>query len=702
MGQANQISSQSAMLSNLFVNSINGINNAETNIEVILEICKSIFTDNQLLHCKPVLLPADKKIAQEIQQEVKQLSEEGHNHPSSSFVSRLEVMGWDLFNTIPEKLLSRLPDLLTPKKLVAYKDLIKSISPDVNSSQNVLVFRVNSGSCLVLVFFSGSTVKGALKDYEILFSQAENRLKFLLNQRRLELISEIRHKMESITDILELLTFVLDVMYYLQPFDYASAGLVRENGTQYELYKLNGMTRIQEHWFSEHISSKGEEYIKWVMTDIEREDSRIVNVNEASSTPPLIVGVVKSFLNLPLIYQGELLGIIGLGNSNKPMFDKEDLKTYNIIIPDLVIKLKSLLESSRKKKPGKVETVKTHRVEDLESSLDLDFRIPRIFTRNPAMQRIFETIKKMHDSSINVLIMGETGTGKEVLARAIQHNSPRSKKMFVPVNCVALNSGVFESELFGHVKGAFTGAIKDKIGKMEKANFGTLFLDEIGDIPLDLQVKLLRAIQEREVEPVGSNETVELDIRIICATNRNLKKGIESGRFRQDLFYRLNTLTIELPPLRDRFEDIPYLADMYLKSFQQKNDTPQKRISQKALNQLMTYSWPGNIRELENVIQNAVIFSEGDTIQLFELAPSDTMQTPDMDNSDTSLNLPFAELKERVLTEMEHKYLINILKRFRGNVAQACRFSKIDRKNFYNKMKRYDINPHVFKHMTED
>ena len=307
----------------------------------------------------------------------------------------------------------------------------------------------------------------------------------------------------------------------------------------------------------------------------------------------------------------------------------------------------------------------------------------------------------MHQTSINVIIMGETGTGKEVLARAIQHNSPRAKNLFVPVNCVALNTGVFESELFGHVKGAFTGAIKDKIGKMEKANSGTLFLDEVGDIPLDLQVKLLRAIQEREVEPVGSNETVALDIRIICATNRNLKNDIEAGRFRQDLFYRLNTLTIELPPLRDRFEDIPYLADMYLKSFQQKSDVPHKRISQKALSQLMTYSWPGNIRELENVIQNAIIFSEGDTIQSFELTSSDIGPLPTTDDTDTSYNLPFAELKERVLTEMEHKYLINILKRFRGNVAQACRFSKIDRKNFYNKMKRYDINPHVFKHMTE-
>ena len=379
MGRANPTTTQSAMLSNLIVDSINGINKAKTNIEIILEICKAIFTDNQLTQCKPVLLPADKKIAQEIQQEVEQVCGEGANHPSSSFVSRLEVTAWDLFNTIPEKLLSRAPDLLTPKALVAYKDLIKSISPGVSSSQNALVFRLNAGSCLVLVFFSGSTINSALKDYEILFSQAENRLKFLMNQRRLDLISGIRHKMDSITDILELLTFVLDVMYYLQPFDYASAGLCRQNGTHYELYKLNGMTRIQEHWFFEYISDKGEEFIKWIMADYEKEESRIINVNEASSTPSLIVGVVKSFLNIPLFYQDELLGIISLGNSNKPMFDMEDLKLYNIIILDAVGKLKSLIESAKKKKPGS-EIAKPHQVDDLESSLDLDFRIPRIFT----------------------------------------------------------------------------------------------------------------------------------------------------------------------------------------------------------------------------------------------------------------------------------------------------------------------------------
>jgi transcriptional regulator with GAF, ATPase, and Fis domain len=700
MGRTNKVSTKSTMLSNLFVNTITGINNAETNIEIILEICKAIFTEQQLAQCKLVLLPADKKIAQEIEKEIEDAGRKGYSHPSGSFISQLEMTSWDMFHTIPEDLLARLPWLLTTKDMADYKDLIKSISPDVGASQKAIAFRLNAGSCVVVVFFSGSSVKEFLKEYEILLSQAENRLKFLLNQRRLKLISEIRHKMDSITDILELMTFVLDVLYHLQPFDYASAGLVQD-GTHYELYKLSGMTQFQEHWFSEHMASKGEEYVNWAMNGPEREDYRIINVNEEISTPPLIVGVVKSFLNLPLIHQDELLGIIGLGNSNKPMFDQEDIKTYNIIIPDAVAKLKSLLDNPDENKPKSVKAAKPHHVEDLESALDLDFRIPRIFTRNPAMQKVFETIKKMHNSSINVLIMGETGTGKEVLARAIQHNSPRAKQRFVPVNCVALNSGVFESELFGHVKGAFTGAIKDKIGKMERANAGTLFLDEVGDIPLDLQVKLLRAIQEREVEPVGSNEMVQLDIRIICATNRNLGKEMEAGRFRQDLFYRLNTLTIELPPLRDRYEDIPYLADMYLKSFQQKNGSIPKKISQKALNQLMTYSWPGNIRELENVIQNAIIFSEGDTIQSFELAPSNTVKAPSDDNNDASLNLPFAELKEKVLTDLEHKYLVNILKRFRGNVAQACRFSKIDRKNFYNKMKRYDINPHVFKHMSD-
>ena len=240
------------------------------------------------------------------------------------------------------------------------------------------------------------------------------------------------------------------------------------------------------------------------------------------------------------------------------------------------------------------------------------FRFENIVGDSPAMAEVFQTVAQVATSRATVLILGETGTGKEMIAKAIHYNSPRKEKPFIRVNCGALTGTLLESELFGHVKGSFTGAIRDKIGRFEAADGGTIFLDEIGTMEPVLQVKLLRVLQEREFERVGDTETVKVDVRVIAATNVDLQEEVAKENFREDLFYRLNVVTLFLPPLRNRREDIPHLLDFFLNRFNGENARNLTRISRDMLTLLTRYPWPGNVRELENTVERAVVLSTGD------------------------------------------------------------------------------------------
>ncbi len=235
---------------------------------------------------------------------------------------------------------------------------------------------------------------------------------------------------------------------------------------------------------------------------------------------------------------------------------------------------------------------------------------------SPAWQRLVKEIEAVAASEATVLIMGETGTGKELVARALHARSPRRERPLVKVNCGAISAGLVESELFGHAKGAFTGALQKRIGRFELADGGTLFLDEVGELPLDTQVKLLRALQEQEFEPVGSNQTVRVNVRVIAATNRNLEQAISEGRFRADLFYRLNVIPLNIPPLRERREDIAQLAMYFLQRTARKAGKPVRGIANATLERMMSYAWPGNVRELENLIERGVVLSFGPTLEL--------------------------------------------------------------------------------------
>jgi transcriptional regulator with PAS, ATPase and Fis domain len=291
---------------------------------------------------------------------------------------------------------------------------------------------------------------------------------------------------------------------------------------------------------------------------------------------------------------------------------------------------------------------------------------------------VIEAIKVVAASNATVLITGETGTGKELVARAIHSQSQRRGKPFIAVSCAALPETLLESELFGHEKGAFTGAYAQKKGKFEVANHGTLLLDEIGEMSANIQVHLLRVLEEKEFTRVGGNEPIKVDVRVISATNRDIKEAVAKGQFREDLYYRLNVVNIELPPLRERKEDIPLLAQHFLKKFALENNKEISGFSPEATDFLLRYDWPGNVRELENAIERAVILAKKPVIEIDDL-PQQTLA-----------GRPVSVGKN--LRQVEKNHIMNVLAQTEGNYTKAAKALGISRMTLYNKAKAYGIN----------
>ncbi|MDY7019421.1 MAG: sigma-54 dependent transcriptional regulator [Chloroflexota bacterium] len=315
----------------------------------------------------------------------------------------------------------------------------------------------------------------------------------------------------------------------------------------------------------------------------------------------------------------------------------------------------------------------------LRQRLEDHYRFENIIAKSSKMQRIIEIIKTIAKSNATVLITGESGTGKELVARAIHSQSHRRSKSFVAVSCAALPESLLESELFGHEKGSFTGAYSQKKGKFEFANGGTLFLDEIGEMSTNIQVHLLRVLEEKEFTRVGGNELIKVDVRVVSATNKDLKIAIEEGRFREDLYYRLNVVAIELPPLRERKEDIPLFAEHFLHKFAQENQKEVTDFSPEAMEFLLNYDWPGNVRELENVIERAVILAKDSLITIHDL-PHENM-------SPTRLAVAGKELRE-----VEKNHILNVLSQTGGNYSEAARILGITRMTLYNRARDYGLS----------
>ncbi len=304
---------------------------------------------------------------------------------------------------------------------------------------------------------------------------------------------------------------------------------------------------------------------------------------------------------------------------------------------------------------------------------------------SPAMQGVFEVVRRVAPTNISVLIEGPSGTGKELLARAIHNNSRRSDKPFKPVNCAGLSETLLESELFGHVKGAFTGANTDRKGLFEVADKGTLFLDEIGDMPMNMQAKLLRVIEDGVVVPVGSNKPVVVDVRIISATNHNLTKLIERGEFREDLYFRIRGVNVRLPPLRERPEDIPILAEHFLKEAVEETGLKVAGITSAALSILTGYEWPGNVRQLKNVIRTMVVMCDSDRIDVRDIPP-EISQRRQLPGPSTPTNLAGVSLNE-----LEKKAIVDTLARTEGNREKAAKILGIGERTLYRKIKEYNL-----------
>ncbi len=348
---------------------------------------------------------------------------------------------------------------------------------------------------------------------------------------------------------------------------------------------------------------------------------------------------------------------------------------YFIKPPDYV-KLKAVLTKAVEQKRLKNE------ISTLRSQLESTYRFSSIVGKSPGMENVFRMVEAIKDSSTNVLIVGETGTGKELFANAIHFTSHRHYRPFVPINCAAVPRELLEAEFFGYEKGAFTGAVSKRIGKFEEANSGTLFVDEIGELELSLQAKMLRAIQEKEIDRIGGSKKRKIDIRLIASTNRDLAKEVKDKRFRADLYYRLNVVQIKLPPLRERMSDIPLLVTHFLDKFSQRENKRVSSISPEVMTAFLNYSWPGNLRELENVIESAVVLSKKDNIGIRSI--SDEIKKEAMNGTVTVDT--FKPLKEQEL-----ETVMRAIDAFNGNKSKAAKALGITRKALYNRLKQVNM-----------
>ncbi|MFH1985362.1 MAG: sigma 54-interacting transcriptional regulator [Pseudomonadota bacterium] len=392
----------------------------------------------------------------------------------------------------------------------------------------------------------------------------------------------------------------------------------------------------------------------------------------------------RSFICVPVKKGNHVIGALSVDQAFNDAYPLKNSQKLLSVVATMIAQHVINIENIKREKEMLRDENKR-----LRNELENKYSITNIIGNSNKMREVFQMISQVSHSNATVLIRGESGTGKELAANSIHYNSPRAKGPFIKVNCAAIPVNLIESELFGHERGAFTGAIKLKLGKFELAHNGTLFLDEIGSIGLDVQANLLRVLQEKELERVGGQRTIKVDVRIVAATNKNLEEAVEEGIFRDDLYYRLNVFPIYMPPLRERKTDVLLLADHFLEGYAKENQKDIKRFSTPAIDMLMAYHWPGNVRELENCIERAVLLCEEGVIHSYHLPP--TLQT-----GEESGTLP-AQSLEDAIANMEREMIIDSLKNTRGNSTAAAALLKTTVRKFNYKAQKFGIDFRIYR-----
>jgi len=504
--------------------------------------------------------------------------------------------------------------------------------------------------------------------------------------RDLSLLFEISQTLETSLELREVIQPALKKMAVTMGFQRGTVTIINRETSEIVVDETCGVSGEKAELYSRVVQPLLEKVIKsgepFVVRDVATNEhfrGRVV-----PKRPQAKDDTVTSFLCVPIRLGQVSLGTLSVERLTRPGDTFEHDLRMLTIIASVIAQAVSLRRSAH-------ERIVALRKENerLQEHIRDNFKPANMIGSSSVMQSVYNHIEQVATSVTTVLIRGETGVGKELVAHALHKGSPRSLRTFVKVNCAALPDSIIESELFGHEKGAFTGAIAMRKGRFEVADGGTLFLDEIGDLSPTTQVKLLRVLQEREFERVGSQTTLRCDVRVITATSRDLEKLIEEGRFRSDLYYRLNVFPIYVPPLRERKSDMLQLADHFVEKYSKANQKKIHRISTAAIDLMMRYHWPGNVRELQNCIERAVLLCRGDAIQAHHLPP--TLQVSDQINKQASSFLDSA------LTALEHEMIVDALKNTRGNMARAAQLLGISERIIGLRIKKYNIDTERFR-----
>ncbi|MBW2245711.1 MAG: sigma 54-interacting transcriptional regulator [Deltaproteobacteria bacterium] len=494
------------------------------------------------------------------------------------------------------------------------------------------------------------------------------------------LLYEVSEALNEHLDLKKSLYKVLDIL---------SSSMNMLRGTITILHPLSNEISIEvAHGLSKSAMQKGKYKLGEGITGRVIETGKAVTIPKISQEPLFLNRTDSrktkqnkelSFICVPVKKGSQVIGALSFDMPFDESYSLKEGKKLMSVVATMVARHVINLETIRLEKEHlRKENIK------LRNELENRYRITDIIGNSNKMREVYQMISQVSKSNATVLIRGESGTGKELVANSIHYNSLRSKGPFVKVNCAALPDNLIESELFGHEKGSFTGAIKQKLGKFEMANKGTIFLDEIGSVGIEVQVKLLRILQEKEFERVGGCQTIKTDVRVITATNKNLEQAVEQDTFRHDLYYRLNVFPIYMPPLRERKTDILLLVDHFLEKYASENHKTIRRFSTPAIDMLMDYHWPGNVRELENCIERAVLLCEEGVIHSYHLPP--TLQT-----GTESGTLPVLSMEDAV-ANLEKEMIIDALKNTRGNITLAAEILKTTVRKFAYKANKYSVD----------